>query len=229
MLKKIILKCWQKGYFDTLHKYCLRMLRKQSKGSYQNYLDAGVGSGRFTGKLKEELNVENVLAADIVDYENGFDFVEINFNKSWPIESESLDLITSLNLIEHLDETDTFFEESVRCLQKDGLCLIATNNVSSWQNILALLFGKQPNPCHVSDKHELNRLWQKDSEWSQKYAQHRRIFSLGALARVMEKNGFEILDRRYAVFYPFSGIIERIFMFIFAIYSSYIIVLARKK
>jgi len=144
-----------------------------------------------------------------------------------PFKNGSFELITCVNVLEHLYDTDRFILETKRVLSGQGTLVIATNNISCWTNILALLFGRQPNTNCVSDYGNFDRFMQKDN--LSNGLSHRRIFSFHALERVLELHGFNIVSSARCIFYPFSGPLERIFEKIFRIYCAYIVFVAVKQ
>lgn len=65
-------------------------------------------------------------------------------NKGIALENESIDVVFSNQVIEHLYETDKFISEIYRILKPGGYAVISTENLSSWHNIFALILGWQP-------------------------------------------------------------------------------------
>lgn len=109
-----------------------------------------------------------------------------------------------------------------------GGFILATNNISCWTNIVALLFGRQPNTNHISDYGDFGRFLQKNSICKNKNFRHRRIFSFVGLKEVLEFHGFKIITAKRCVFYPFPGIIEKILERIFSIYCAYNVFVCKK-
>ena len=88
-------------------------------------LDLGEGDGSFI-KVLETKNLEG----------SGLDLENVDFEKdSFPIESESIDIITSNSVIEHLRDVSNFFNESYRVLKKNGIIILVTPNFKyNYQN-----------------------------------------------------------------------------------------------
>ena len=90
--------------------------------------------------------------------------------------------MVSNQVIEHLADTDVFVAEIARVLEPGGYAVISTENLASWHNVFALVFGWQPfsltnvsatcmglgNPLAVHRAEE----WQYHASW-----QHRRVFA----------------------------------------------------
>lgn len=145
-----------------------------------------------------------------------------------PFREDTFDLITCVNVIEHLFDTDNFLLEVRRILKLGGIFIIATNNISCWTNILSLIFGRQPNTNHISDYGDFGRLLQSDFIREKRMLMHRRIFSFIGLKKVLEFHGFKIIAAKRCVFYPFSGIIERVLEEILGIYCAYNVFVCEK-
>ena len=75
-----------------------------------------------------------------------------DLNEPWPLTNESVDVLHSNQVIEHLPRTDHFMPEVRRVLRPGGYALVSTNNLASCHNIVSLVLGLQPPPCHVSDR-----------------------------------------------------------------------------
>ena len=69
----------------------------------------------------------------------------MDLNKKFPIKDNSVDVVVSDQVIEHLtDVVDNFVKEIFRILKPEGYAVISTENLSSWNNLFALLFGYGP-------------------------------------------------------------------------------------
>src|SRR5687768_17294344 len=67
-----------------------------------------------------------------------------DLNERFPFSDESFDIVCSNQVIEHVKDTDRFVSETYRILRPGGYALISTENLASWHNLAALLFGWQP-------------------------------------------------------------------------------------
>jgi len=61
-----------------------------------------------------------------------------------PFKDSSIDIVLSLDLIEHLASPDDFLSESVRVLKNNGMLIISTPNLSDFYSRIAFLFGFTP-------------------------------------------------------------------------------------
>lgn len=72
-----------------------------------------------------------------------------------PFRTASFDLIVAGEVIEHLIEPLSFFEEAARCLKRPGRLLVSTPNLISMHDRLRVLAGLHPR--HVDPLHRYRR------------------------------------------------------------------------
>jgi SAM-dependent methyltransferase len=140
-----------------------------------------------------------------------------DLNQPLPFRSDSADVITVLDVLEHLVETWRFITEVYRVLKPGGVVLIDSPNLAAWHNILGLVLGLQPS----SGPHLVSIA---DSDWSLIEDMHKRDHQLTgeageavanskmhrhivipayrSLRRVLQKVGFEILGCWGFGYYP---------------------------
>ena len=120
-------------------------------------LDVGCGDGRDSIRLLSHIGAARVIGLELADHQvkaafaRGVDVRKVDLTQRWPLDDESVDVVHSNQVIEHLADTDHFMSEIRRVVRPEGYVVISTNNLASWHNILALVAGWQPLPCHVSD------------------------------------------------------------------------------
>lgn len=105
-------------------------------------LDLGAGSGALAERLQAERF--RVTAADIKNYfELNTEFVELDFND--PAFDQKLsvefDLITSVEVIEHLENPTAFLRSICRLLKPNGVAILTTPNVENVPARLKFLLG----------------------------------------------------------------------------------------
>ena len=149
-------------------------------------LDVGCGLGEFMAQLKEmgfDVNgidggpeqVRQVRQA-------GFEASVTNFENPLPAVDASFDLITCLEVIEHVALAESLLKEMSRILTVDGYIVLSTPNFSCWQNRIRYLFGSGPVNEGI----------------------HLRFFTQKRLKEAMMQAGLEIVGR--ASFGPFTGV-----------------------
>ena len=112
-------------------------------------LDVGCYDGGF---LFEYLNYKPELLAGVEAAPGlrkkaearGIQTAAVDLNGPWPYESNSFDLVHSSQVIEHLHNTRMFVQETFRVLKPGGLALITSENLTSFLNLGAMLFGYTP-------------------------------------------------------------------------------------
>jgi len=180
-------------------------------------LDLGYGDGRLTTKLVERTGSVFVYGFDLggkgVPGVMGF---KADLNNELRTKQE-WDVVVASQIIEHLWNTDGFLEEIHRVLKPTGYAIISTPNLASWHNILYLLFGKQPEPCSVSD----------EMDWVEGPA-HRRLFTIPGLTKLLEFHGFKIEKVVPSGYHPFPGWMARFMCLIDGGHSTSINIKVRK-
>ncbi len=113
-------------------------------------LDCGCHNGEHSHHLGTLLGTKNIYGLDL---NQGLTQEAVNqsvrvicadLNSRLPFGSESINVVTAFNVLEHLVETERFLQELYRILTPGGYTIINTPNLASWHNIAALLLGLQP-------------------------------------------------------------------------------------
>jgi SAM-dependent methyltransferase len=174
-------------------------------------LDLGCGDGRWTMEVGRHVGAGAVHGVELVEdfarkaREAGVDAMSADLVGRLPYDDASIDVIHSNQVIEHLSRTDNFMREIARLLTPGGYAVVSTNNLSSWHNIVSLVLGWQPTPCHVSDEAILgNPATFNEGVASLTGGQtHLRVFTARALAALAEHHGLTVELRAAAGYYPF--------------------------
>jgi SAM-dependent methyltransferase len=183
----------------------------------ERVVDLGCFNGAFTAEIgaaaqaRELVGVEFLAEHAALARERGIDVVEADLNAPLPFADASFDLVHSNQLIEHLRGTDQFLREAGRICAPTGRIIVSTNNLASWHNIGALLFGMQPLPAHVSDEvHVGNPL---DPRRGRRHADagqtHLRVFTTRALRELAAAHGLRVTASRLNGYYPLPPALAR--------------------
>lgn len=115
-------------------------------------LDMGCGDGKKTKYFTSGLKNVEVYGIDLLpDFKHKYikyTQAEIE-NKKLPYKDNFFDIVYSNQVIEHFLDKDLFLSESYRILKKGGLCITATENIASFDNILSLILGQEPLVQHT--------------------------------------------------------------------------------
>jgi SAM-dependent methyltransferase len=136
----------------------------------------------------------------------GVDVRQSDITKRWPLGDESVDVVHSNQVIEHVVQTDHFMREIRRVLRLDGYAVVSTNNLASWHNIAALLLGWQPLPAHVSDEVVVgNPLALEERRYGDRIHRHVRLFTGRALSALADAHGLELDAATGSGYYPLGA------------------------
>ncbi len=100
------------------------------------------------------------------------------------------DYLVSVDVIEHILDTDGFLVKSRGLLKKEGRFYLQTPNLASWHGRLTLLFGYTPEALEVSDEKGYFgkfRIFRNDQ-----VIHHVRVFTYRALREMCAYHGFAI-------------------------------------
>ena len=134
-------------------------------------LDVGCGTGANLKMLADYGRAEGVdISPQAVEFcrERGLDSVKLGAAEQLPYENDSFELVTALDVIEHLDDDVAGLREMRRVLRRDGRVLLF---------VPAFMF-----------------LWGVQDDVSN----HRRRYTLPSLVKAVEAAGFEVEWSSYA-------------------------------
>jgi 2-polyprenyl-3-methyl-5-hydroxy-6-metoxy-1,4-benzoquinol methylase len=188
-----------------------------SRTESAEFVDLGCDDGVWTNKIAERIGTKKIYGVEIVSEraekaENSGIQVKISdLNIKLPYEDNRFDIVHSNQVIEHVKDTDLFVSEIYRILKPGGYAVISTENLASWHNIGALVFGYMPfslvnttyktaalgNPLAPHNNQEF---WESSS-W-----QHVRVFTTKGLKHLFELFGFKVEKIYGAGYYPFGNL-----------------------
>jgi len=196
-----------------------------SKRKVNRLLDLGCGDGKPTMEFAKVIKPKEIYGIDFVDEfrqkaeKKGIKCIKCDLNKKWDFDSGFFDFILSSQNIEHLHNTRLYLEECYRCLSKGGQLLILSENLASWINIGALLFGWQPFSTTNINGWSLGNplVWHanklKNEQFLKKYQDsgisgtvgHVRVLAPRGLKDLLEKVGFKKIKVYTRGCLPFWG------------------------
>lgn len=159
-------------------------------------LDLGCGFGAFAAALGDYLDADTVVGVDLDEAllkraaSNGLQTATCDLNHDHlPVDTDSVDLVITFGLIEHLCFYDNCFEETTRVLAPDGHLWLSTPNLGGWINRFALLTGHQPRNIELTRKRAVGTLPVYDPD---EYIGHVHAPTYKALVELLELYGFDI-------------------------------------
>lgn len=171
----------------------------------------------------------------------GINVVIGNLNQKLPFPDNSFDVIISHFSLEHLYNSGLFISETYRVLKKGGYTVVATDNLSAWPNIIALIFGWQPfstaggvgkrplgNPLALragtmGEDLKISERLEEIGEFS-----HNKVMSYQMLLDSYKEYKFTIEKIIGVGYFPFSGFLSKLFCKLDARHSHLLILKARK-
>jgi SAM-dependent methyltransferase len=125
-------------------------------------------------------------------YEKGIKSFQINLDEQkLPFKECYFDVIFAGYVIEHLFDPDQFLDEVWRVLKHGGLFVLATPNLASFYNRIALLLGFQPFSTAVSLRYNIGHMIKFSLAPS--YSDHIRVFTFRSLIELLKIHKFKII------------------------------------
>jgi len=164
-------------------------------------LDVGCGRGAYSEDpvpLRKNLRilkgkVARVIGIDVDQSAQGNPFLDEFYlikGDSWPVESNSIDLIVCDNVLEHIEEPDQLFLEIHRVLRNGAYLCIRTPNRWGYIALAATLI---PNKYHSKVTSVVQDGRREEDVFPTVY----KCNSIGKLKSIMKKNDFECVVYGY--------------------------------
>ena len=156
-------------------------------------LDCGCGMGENIIKIKKKLpEIGKIIGID--NYEPSVEICNAKYSKDaefilgdcldMPIDSKSVQVIISNQVIEHISQYEKYINEMRRVLFPGGLLVISTPNAHCPKNVFIKLIGKQP----------ILRWSNQQNLPPAEYRGHTQEFSEKELIDLMIEAGFSLLE-----------------------------------
>jgi len=164
-------------------------------------LDVGCGRGAYAedklrfrrelrilkGKCRKVIGIDLDPAGEANPFVDEFRRIE---GAHWPVESGTVDVCVSDNVLEHVADPDRFFSECQRVLKSGGVVCIRTPNVLSYFGLVSKLI---PNRKHVSVLEIAKERVQEQDTFPTLY----RCNTIPCIRRMLVKHGFEAIVYGY--------------------------------
>jgi 2-polyprenyl-3-methyl-5-hydroxy-6-metoxy-1,4-benzoquinol methylase len=121
--------------------------------------DIGAGKGASSEWLWPQAGKVMLVdyAAQLHELPNNTKYLSCDLNENWPLDSGSLDLLISLEVIEHLENPRHFFREMFRMLTPGGYAFVSTpHNLNLMARLVFLFKGQHRHfqdysyPAHIT-------------------------------------------------------------------------------
>lgn len=149
------------------------------------FLDLGCGMGefaRFAKSLDWAVSVTDVSECNVKNAINlGIDARQLDLNFPLPFENNTFNIVTMIEVLEHIMNAERLVEEVYRVLTDDGLFLMSTPNYAFYKHRLNGMLGKSPP----------------------EEGKHFRFFIRRKLQKLLVSRGFKIMKRNSFGYVPF--------------------------
>lgn len=123
--------------------------------------DVGCGTGDLLCEFKKHLNNASLSGCDYTDFKTLSDpsisFFQHDCNQDLPQDNKTFDLVTSSEVIEHIENPRHFVRQLTSKLKDGGIMIISTPNLDSITSILSFSmrgyhssFGGRAYPAHIT-------------------------------------------------------------------------------
>jgi len=236
IVKRLVSYFWYYGASDSWK--AIYSLLEKADGVV--LLDLGCGDGSSTMLVAKHIGASEVFGIDIDDEklkkagERGIIAYKANLNSKFPLDNESVDVVFTNQVIEHLIDVDNFVKEIYRVLRTEGYAIVCTENLASWHNIFALILGDQPySGPYVSTKfvigrHPLHSCVDSEAGASNADVKHNTVLAYKALRQVFQAYGFSIEKIIGSGYYPFPKAFAKAFCRLDPAHSHFLNLKVRK-
>jgi SAM-dependent methyltransferase len=208
-------------------------------------LDVGCGDGsmmaKYFGTLPPDCHgIEGAPMEMERARQRGIKVVSCDLNGRWPFQENQFDAVLSSQVIEHVHNTRLFAEEIFRVLKPGGTAVVASENLCSLLNWLALTLGYTPfslmqvcgrylgNPfgLHYGEPHE-ESLPIEHPAFSG-VCGHIRVLTVRQARELFEWAGFEVLEARSVSILPLPDSLSKVLEGVITQRGHYLFMQVRK-
>jgi 2-polyprenyl-3-methyl-5-hydroxy-6-metoxy-1,4-benzoquinol methylase len=219
------MKVWE-GACKSNRDNILKLLEKDEHASL---LDLGCGEGTWTLAVAERIGTKEIhgveIAEDLIEkaVQKGLVVVRSDLNERFPFDSNFFDVVHANQVIEHVVILDSFVEEIYRVLKPGGYVILSTENLSSFDNLLALFLGQQAFSQSISERKVLGNIFSPmyGVTLQERQFTHKIIFTYFGLQQLLKSYNFYI-ERILTAGYGFLARVD-------PVHARFMVIKARKK
>lgn len=181
--------------FDDRVQVALNLVSPRPHGSL---LDIGCATGVLTTAFAARAQVAHTSGVDFLDHATPFPFQKLNLDGSEPLPfaDASFDVVTCLETLEHLHDTDRMVREIHRVLRPTGYAIVSVPRLDALLSLGMLAVGFQPPAIECS----LQRRYGAPGS-SPRVSGHVSHFTRRALIELLNANHFDLEKMRQASIY----------------------------
>jgi SAM-dependent methyltransferase len=140
---------------------------RQACPNATSILDFGAGTGSFLPRLRAAFPGAALAAADIMERPPGIaeniEWHRGDLNAGLSIAGECFDLVSAIEVIEHLENPRAMLREIFRLLRTGGIAVLTTPNTGSYRSIITIAarghhaqFDDSNYPAHITPVSEVD-------------------------------------------------------------------------
>jgi SAM-dependent methyltransferase len=170
-------------------------------------LDVGCGRGLLPAELSRRLGPRGeVHGIDVFDdvEPDGWSYTAGDITQGVPWPDGAFDCVVLGEVIEHVPDPDALLAEVHRVLAPGGTFVVTTPNLVCWANRLVVPLGIQPFFTETSSRVVLGRYLRLLGQGNPAVG-HLKVFTHRSLAELLDRCGFEVVERRGIPFVAFPG------------------------
>lgn len=220
----------------VLKEYRRHLLNLLENGESDTILDLGCGSGTYTAMFAEHTGSRHIVGLDIDSdalrfaKKKGIEVLKADLDSPLPFPDGAFKTVVSSQVIEHLQNPDSYAREIHRVLAPDGYAVIATENLAAWHNVLSLFLGYQPFTENISAVRRIG------NPFAPNYGRmpcfdnlHVRVFTYCSFLEFFEVHDFKLSEVKCSGYPPIPHPLSRIFSRLDPRHARYMIVKIRKR
>lgn len=225
----------------------LQVLEAQPSGLY---LDCGCHAGLNSVRLATRIGTRRAVGAEYNERmahearDRGLLALRCDVNQPLPFRDQVFNVVTALDIIEHIVETHLFVRELYRVIAPGGYLILDTPNLASWHNVFALVLGIQPfsgpnittmldaDLAMVRRMHRHDHQYNEDEEIEDReepeLRRHIVVLAYRSAVKLLRREGFVIEQARGFGYLPFPPPLAKWLAMIDPAHAHHMLIKARK-